>query len=62
MVIFNEKLATFFEDHFKEKEVELQPKVINLDNFPHILSPDKLIVDSNPLPPPPLKFQKYWRQ
>ena len=34
MVISNETLATFFEDHFKEKEVELQPEVINPDNFP----------------------------
>ena len=37
--------------HFKEKEVELQPEVINPDNFPHILPPDKLIVDSNPTHP-----------
>ena len=45
MVMSNEKLATFYEDHFKEKEVKLQPEVINPDNFPIILPPDKLIVD-----------------
>ena len=48
MVISNEKLATFFEDRFKEKEVELQPEVFSPSNFPHILPPNNLIINSNP--------------
>lgn len=46
-VISNDKLATFFEDHFKEKHVELQPEVTNPENYPHILPPDDVTVNSN---------------
>ena len=41
------KLTTFFEDHFKDKKTELQPEVISPENYPHILPPGDLTVNSN---------------
>ena len=46
-VISNDKLATSFEDPFKEKHVELQPEVTIPENYPHILPPDDAKVNSN---------------
>ena len=44
-LISNDKLTTIFEDHFKD--TELQPEVTSPENYPHILQPDDLIVNSN---------------
>ena len=46
-IISNEKLSTFFENHFKKKQVELQPEVTNPENFPHVLPPDNVTVNSS---------------
>ena len=46
-IISNEKLSTFFENHFKKKQVELQPEVTNPENFPHVLPPDNFTVNSS---------------
>ena len=34
-------------DHFKDKNTELQPEVINPEKYPHVLPPDDLTVNSN---------------
>ena len=46
-LISTNKLSAFFQDHFKEKSTELQPEVTNPQNYPHILPPDDLEVNSN---------------
>ena len=46
-LISNDKLPTFFEDHFKDKKNELQTDVISPKNYSHILPPDDLTVNSN---------------
>ena len=46
-LITNDKLNHFFQDHFKEKELEIQPEVLNPENYPHILPPDDLQICSN---------------
>ena len=46
-LISTEKLSAFFQDHFSAKHVELQPEVISPENYPHILPPDDLIINSN---------------
>ena len=39
--------STLFKDHFKDKNTELQPEVINPENYPRVLPPDDLTVNSN---------------
>ena len=39
-LITNEKLSEFFEDHLKDKNIELQPEVMNPMDYPHILPPE----------------------
>ena len=46
-LVFNDKLNTFFKDHFKDKNTELQPELINPENYPHVFPPDDLTVYSN---------------
>ena len=46
-LITSEKLTVFFQDHLKEKPVELQPEVINPELYPHIISPDNLNISSD---------------
>ena len=46
-LITNEKFIHFFQDHYKEKDVELQPEVLNPEKYPHILQPDDLQINSN---------------
>ena len=46
-LITSDKLTEFFEDHLKEKHVELQPEVTNPDDFPHILPPDDINISSD---------------
>ena len=45
-LVTSEKLTEFFEDHLKEKNVELQPEVINPLDYPHILPPENINVNS----------------
>ena len=47
-MISNEALSDFFEDHFGQKSVELQPEVVNPENYPHVLPPDNLEIDCQP--------------
>ena len=35
------------EEHFKEKNIELQPEVVHPENYPHILPPDDLQINSD---------------
>ena len=46
-LITSEKLTEFFQDHLKEKPVELQPEVINPELYPHIIQPDNLNISSD---------------
>ena len=46
-LISTEKLSAFFEDHLKEKPVELQPEVRDPHLFPHILPPDNIVISSD---------------
>ena len=46
-LISNDKLTTFFKDHFKDKNTKLQPEVINPENYPHVLPQDDLTVYNN---------------
>ena len=46
-LITSEKLTEFFQDHLKEKPVELQPEVINPELYPHIIPPDNLNISSD---------------
>ena len=46
LLISNKKLSEFFKDHFKDKPVALQPEVKNPQNYPHILPPEKLEINS----------------
>ena len=41
------KLNNVFQDHFKEKDIEIQPEVLNPENYPHILPPDEVQINSN---------------
>ena len=47
LLISNQTLSAFFEDHFKDKPVEFQPEVMNPENYPHILPPDNLVINSD---------------
>ena len=46
-LISTEKLSSFFQNHYSEKKVELQPEVKDPDKYPHILPPDDLSIDSS---------------
>ena len=46
-LITTDKLTDFFKDHLKERHVELQPEVTNPDDFPHILPPDDININSD---------------
>ena len=46
-LISNEKLSEHFEEHFNEKNIEVQPEVVHPENFPHILPPDDLQINSD---------------
>ena len=46
-IISNTKLSEFFEDHFKDRKIQLQPEVTSPENYPHILPPDDLKVNSD---------------
>ena len=46
-LITSEKLTEFFKDHLKEKTVELQPEVMNPNDFPHILPPEDININSD---------------
>ena len=39
-LITNESLSEFFENHLKDKNIELQPEVMNPMDYPHILPPE----------------------
>ena len=39
-LIINDKLNNFFQDHFKENDIEIEPEVLNPEHYPHILPPD----------------------
>ena len=45
--ISNDNLTKHFENHFKERDIEIQPEVINPENYPHILPPDDLQINSD---------------
>ena len=47
-MISDEALSDFFENHFGQKDIELQPEVVNPENYPHILPPDDLEIDCTP--------------
>ena len=47
-LISNDTLSDFFENHFCAKTVELQPEVTSPENYPHILPPDNLEINSDP--------------
>ena len=46
-LISNENLAKHFESHFSERHIEIQPEVTNPENYPHILPPDNLQINSD---------------
>ena len=46
-LISNENLVKHFESHFSERNIEIQPEVTNPENYPHILPPDNLQVNSD---------------
>ena len=46
-LITSEKLTEFFEDHLKEKPIDLQPEVMNPNDYPHILPPDDININSD---------------
>ena len=46
-LITSEKLSEFFEDHLKERPVDIQPEVMNPELYPHILPPDDINTNSD---------------
>ena len=46
-LISNEKLSAFFVDYFKEKSSVIQPEVLTPENYPHIIPPVDLNINSN---------------
>ena len=46
-LISSEELTEFFQDHLKEKPVELQPEVITPELYPHILPPDDININTS---------------
>ena len=46
-LISTENLSEFFEDHFKEKRSLIQPEVLTPEDYPHIISPMDLNINSN---------------
>lgn len=46
-LISSEKLTDFFQDHLKEKPIDVQPEVINPERYPHVLPPDNLNINSD---------------
>ena len=46
-LISTEKLSEFFEDHFKEKSNLIQPEVLTPEDYPHIIPPVDLNINSN---------------
>ncbi len=43
----NEKLSKHFEEHFSERNIEIQPEVSHPENYPHILPPNDLLINSD---------------
>ena len=46
-IISSEKLTEHFKDHLKERVIEIQPEVKNPENYPHILPPNDINVNSD---------------
>ena len=46
-LITTENLSEFFEDHFKEKSSLIQPEVQTQEDYPHIIPPMDLNINSN---------------
>ena len=46
-LITSEKLTEFFQDHLKEKPLDLQPEVITLGLYPHVLTPDDINISTD---------------
>ena len=46
-LITSEKLTEFFQDHLKEKPVDLQPEVITPGLYPHVLPPDDINISTD---------------
>jgi hypothetical protein len=45
-IISDNKLSNFFKDHFKVKNIELQPEVTNPNNYPYVIPPDDLRINN----------------
>ena len=46
-LITSEKLTEFKQEHLKEKPVDLQPEVITLGLYPHVLPPDDINISTD---------------
>ena len=46
-LISTENLSEFFEDHFKEKSSLIQPEVLTPEDYPHIIPPMDININSN---------------
>ena len=46
-LISTDKLTTVFKDHFSQKDIKTQPEARSAENYPHILSPNYLVVNNN---------------
>ena len=46
--ISNDKLSTFFANHFESRQNELQPEVINPEKFTHIQNNAVVNIDTSP--------------
>ena len=46
-LVSNENLAKHFESHFSERNIKIQPEVTNPENYPHILPPDNVQVNTD---------------
>ena len=46
-LITSERLSEFFEDHLKEKPIDVQPEVMSPELYPHILPPEDITTNSD---------------
>ncbi len=46
-LISNDALSAHFQDHLKERPIEIQPEVLNPESFPHVLPPDDIDINTD---------------
>ena len=46
-LISNDKLTAHFQDHLKDRPTDIQPDILNPENFPHVLPPDEIDINAD---------------